>query len=261
MAAHPDAWAAVSATARALLPVTADQPRPPSAAPDGVRRPDPPGEAAAQPVRSRSPRPGPLAAEPDAEPAGAQAQPRSLADGGAGPVPPGAGAATSWGGLLFLLPVVAELGIPASVAAEPGDDEIGLRPVLYELGRQLLARAAPDTEPADAHDPALLAFCGLSPGSPAPRRPGGPAARRIGLAADSIVAALRERLPELAPDRGDPVLLLSVCRRHAVILADPGWIDVDLRLDEVSVDIRRAGLDINPGYLPWLGCVVRFRYV
>ncbi len=57
------------------------------------------------------------------------------------------------------------------------------------------------------------------------------------------------------------MLLLSVCRRHAVIQADPGWIDVDLRLDEVSVDVRRAGLDLDPGYLPWLGCVVRFRYV
>ena len=74
------------------------------------------------------------------------------------------------------------------------------------------------------------------------------------------MAALRARLPG-ASDRGDPALLLSVCRRHAVIHADPGWIDVDLRLDEVSVDVRRAGLDLDPGYLPWLGCVVRFRYV
>ena len=24
--------------------------------------------------------------------------------------------------------------------------------------------------------------------------------------------------------------------------------------------VRRAGLDLDPGYVPWLGCVVRFLY-
>jgi hypothetical protein len=154
---------------------------------------------------------------------------------------------------------VSELGIPASVIAEPGDDGTGLRPVLHELGRQLLVRAAPDAGPLAAEDPALLAFCGLSPGSAPPGPLARPAAKRTGLAADSVVSALRARV--IGPYRGDPALLLGVCRRHAVIHADPGWIDVDLRLDEVSVDVRRAGLDLDPGYLPWLGCVVRFRYV
>jgi len=45
-----------------------------------------------------------------------------------------------------------------------------------------------------------------------------------------------------------------------VVEAAPGWIDVLLDLDELSVEVRRAGLDLDPGYLPWLGCVVRFRY-
>jgi len=147
------------------------------------------------------------------------------------------------------------------VAAGPDDYGVGLRPVLHELGRQLLARAVPDAEPAAVHDPALLAFCGLSPGSEPPRPPDLRARERVGTVADSVVAALRERLPGPASSHSDSVLLLSVCRRHAVIQADPGWIDVDLRLDEVSVDVRRAGLDLDPGYLPWLGCVVRFRYV
>ena len=30
------------------------------------------------------------------------------------------------------------------------------------------------------------------------------------------------------------------------------------RLDEISVELRRAGLDLDPGWLPWLGAVVRF---
>jgi len=199
------------------------------------------------------------AATPARPPADDGATPVPSGAGAATPVPPGAGAATCWGGLLFLLPIVSELGIPASVIAEPGDDGTGLRPVLHELGRQLLVRAAPDAGPPAAEDPALLAFCGLSPGSAPPRPLAGPAAKRTGLAADSVVSALRARVT--GPYRADPALLLGVCRRHAVIHADPGWIDVDLRLDEVSVDVRRAGLDLDPGYLPWLGCVVRFRYV
>jgi hypothetical protein len=64
-----------------------------------------------------------------------------------------------------------------------------------------------------------------------------------------------------AEDRDpDHAVVLKVCRRQAVITADPGWIDIHLRLDEVDVNVRRAGLDLDPGYLPWLGCVVRFCY-
>ena len=266
MAVHPGAWIAVSATARALLSATAHEPGPQPATPDAAPAPGhPPGGVTAAPARSairpQSLRPEPLSPRPGAGTPGVKAQAPPLSDGGAAPVPPSTAAATSWGGLLFLLPVVAELDIPASVTAEPGEYGVGLRPVLHELGRRLLARAAPGAEPADVRDPALLAFCGLGPGSQAPRPPEPPASERIELAAGSVVAALRKRLPALEPGRGDPALLLSVCRRHAVIQADPGWIDVDLRLDEVSVEVRRAGLDLDPGYLAWLGCVVRFRYV
>jgi hypothetical protein len=266
MAAHPSTWTAVSTTARALLRTAADEPRPQSATPGAVPQPDhPPGEVTTEPaqpaIRSHSPRPEPPASRPDTGPDSARAQLRPPTEDGAAPIPPSTGVATCWGGLLFLLPIVAELGIPASVTAEPGEYGVGLRPVLHELGRQLLARAAPDAEPPGPDDPALLAFCGLSPGSDAPWPPEPHARERVGSAADSVVAALRDRLPELDSHRGDSALLLSVCRRHAVIQADPGWIDVDLRLDEVSVDVRRAGLDLDPGYLPWLGCVVRFRYV
>lgn len=265
MAAHPDAWAATRATARALLPAGAGRLSPPSATPNVARHPDPPDEATPVPaqaaVRPPSRHPGPGTPAPAGEPGGAAGQTLPPAGRGATPVVPGAGAATAWGGLLFLLPVVGELGISAAVTAGTAHYGVGVRPVLHELGRQLLARAAPDAEPAEVHDPALLAFCGLGPAAAVPQPPDKQAAGRIGLAADSVLAALRTRLPALAPGRGDSAVLLGVCRRHAVVEADPGWIDVELRLDEVSVDVRRAGLDLDPGYLPWLGCVVRFRYV
>src|SRR5205823_4110043 len=42
---------------------------------------------------------------------------------------------------------------------------------------------------------------------------------------------------------------------------DPGWIELRLATEEISVELRRAGLDLDPGWLPWLGAVVRFAYV
>ncbi|MBK7674794.1 MAG: hypothetical protein IPJ27_08475 [Candidatus Accumulibacter sp.] len=37
-------------------------------------------------------------------------------------------------------------------------------------------------------------------------------------------------------------------------------VDVHFRLADVSLPVRRAGLDVNPGWLPWLGRVVSFHY-
>jgi hypothetical protein len=33
-----------------------------------------------------------------------------------------------------------------------------------------------------------------------------------------------------------------------------------LDLDDVDFDVRMAGLDLDPGWIPWLGVVVRFIY-
>ena len=170
MAAHPDAWRrspdgtrATGHRGRAPGPVGRAGRRVPAGSPaDPVS-----AEAGRSATQPRSPLHEPPAPPPATEPAALGYSPAGR-DDGATPVPPGV--ATSWGGLLFLLPIVAELGIPASVTAEPGDYGVGLRPVLHELGRQLLLGRHPTPRPA-ADDPALLAFCGLSPGSDAPRPP------------------------------------------------------------------------------------------
>jgi hypothetical protein len=44
------------------------------------------------------------------------------------------------------------------------------------------------------------------------------------------------------------------------VVADPGWIEVHLSLDDVSTPLRRARLDLDPGWVPWLGVVLRFVY-
>jgi hypothetical protein len=51
-----------------------------------------------------------------------------------------------------------------------------------------------------------------------------------------------------------------VTARHAEIVVDPAWIEVRFAVADVSTEVRRAGLDLDPGWLPWLGLVVRFTY-
>ncbi|MGY1679362.1 hypothetical protein [Geodermatophilus sp. SYSU D01176] len=229
----------------------------------------------------REVRPGPW--EPPSHPAGSGA-PGAPPAGGAGtgpavaPAPPTApgdpapagpaeatahratAGATVWGGLLFLLPVVEDLALPQRVADDPRRFGPALRPVLHELARTVVARADPDGHPAAADDPAVLAFAGLPPTAPPPRPVR--ADLRLDPEVDAVAATLAERVPRTAwgGDRAAAELLLAVCRRRAVVAADPGWIDVELDPEEVDVDVRRAGLDLDPGYVPWLGCVVRFRY-
>lgn len=47
---------------------------------------------------------------------------------------------------------------------------------------------------------------------------------------------------------------------EAVPEIDASHVEVFYPLDAVRLDVRRAGLDIDPGWLPWLGKVVRFHY-
>ncbi len=47
---------------------------------------------------------------------------------------------------------------------------------------------------------------------------------------------------------------------NAVIRTSPSHIDMYASLDAVRLSVRLASLDINPGWLPWLGVVVNFHY-
>lgn len=191
--------------------------------------------------------------------------------GSAADVEPGAaaGSRTGWAGLLYTLHVVEELEVPARLAAAGAGPAGGLRNALHALGVWLLAVAAPE-EPPDAADPALLAFSGL-PDAAALRSDS--ALAHAGLQADAAqvlrnaihregakVAA--EVIRRAAPEDPDTAAVLArVCRHPGLIVRDPGWTDVVLDLSEVDTEVRRAGLDLDLGYLRWLGCVVRFRYV
>lgn len=57
-----------------------------------------------------------------------------------------------------------------------------------------------------------------------------------------------------------PSLLQFVCQRPARLYADRGWITVALPLAQIDTRIRRAALDFDPGYILWLGYVVKINY-
>jgi hypothetical protein len=114
-----------------------------------------------------------------------------------------------------------------------------------------------------ADDPAALAFAGLRPHEPSPALVEPPAQPSELSTLDEyrswLIAALRIALDRR--DETDEALIRFVVERSGVIVADPGWIEVRFPLDGVSIEIRRAGLDRDPGWVPWLGVVVKVLYV
>jgi hypothetical protein len=159
-------------------------------------------------------------------------------------------ATTDWAGLLFLLAAAGEAGVPDALLDDDALAGRTLRWALHRIGLLLV--------PAAADDPAVLCFAGLTPFDPPPA--GEPATPAELAALDRHArrwAAVT--LARLASQPGQHELL-RLARRRAVILADPGWIEVQLELAEVDIEVRCAGLDIDPGWLPWLGVVLRYRY-
>lgn len=160
---------------------------------------------------------------------------------------------TDHAGLLFLLNAATDAGQPTALLDDP---------VLHGFdGSELLARIAMTLAPVAADDPVTSAFAGVDPRRPRPTWRTSlpePLAARIGVHADSWAAAAIRRLDH--PDDDPKRVVAEMVCRHGRIAHQPGWIDVHLSLDEVSVDLRRAALDIDPGWVPWLGSVVRFHY-
>ncbi|MBZ5558151.1 MAG: hypothetical protein LAO77_12830 [Acidobacteriia bacterium] len=163
-------------------------------------------------------------------------------------------ASTECGGLLYLINVATRLALADAIVRDDRLKDRGPRWVLHQIATAL-ASIAPS-------DPSALAFAGLPPDARSPSSlealPTEIETMAIGDHRAAIVQALRDALDR--PEEPEVDLLNFVCRRSARIVADPGWITVRLALDDVSPDIRRAGLDLDPGWVPWLGVVVRFTY-
>jgi hypothetical protein len=70
-----------------------------------------------------------------------------------------------------------------------------------------------------------------------------------------------EQLLRLGASRyGDEVWQADIWRIPARLIASASHIDLHFRLNDARLPVRRVGLDLNPGWLPWLGRVVTFHY-
>jgi hypothetical protein len=164
--------------------------------------------------------------------------------------------ATEWAGLLFLLNTAGDARLRESIATDPVLDGRPVRWILHALAGALV--------PAGPGDPAALALAGLTPGDAGPTITSPPADNElasVGALASRWATATAHRLV-IAPWAGlEPSAVVErVARRPGHVIADPGWIEIHLDLEDVDIDLRRAGLDVDPGWLPWLGAVVRIVY-
>lgn len=167
---------------------------------------------------------------------------------------------TARGGLLFLL----NLAGLAGVVAQTRTHARGHAWCLVALGMRLAG--------TDSADPAVRVFAGLPVGVPLDRSLTEVASeeheRQLVGWVDLLDAELAARLPAPIQPPGtapgaEPLARRRpfLVRRTARLLIDPGWIEAELPLDTVDIDVRRAGLDFDPSTVPHLGSVVRFRYV
>ncbi|WP_327397364.1 hypothetical protein [Streptomyces phaeochromogenes] len=173
---------------------------------------------------------------------------------GTTPDPAPQGVPTQWAGLLFLLSLAPAVGLPHTVLA---DADLARRPLPW-----VLQTVAVTLLPLPDDDPAVAAFSGLDPAKSSLWRSTAPATadelraiRRIGERWSQAVARALGR----SAGEGTATVRALAARRGTVFFS-PGWIDLVLALDEVDVDVRVAGLDLDPGWVPWLGCVLRYCY-
>jgi hypothetical protein len=159
---------------------------------------------------------------------------------------------TGAAGLLFLLNVIDEEMITSWWDRFAGEKP--LHQLLRAIATDIVRRVG-----IDDLDPAVLVFAGEWP--EATDRASGTAPEdldpQVETCTDDVLAALERRL-----QRTDVQIdLAELVTRSGMIGGAVPWIEVTLPMDDISIAIRCAALDSDPGWIPWLGTVLRFRYV
>jgi hypothetical protein len=182
-------------------------------------------------------------------------EPEDQADPGTEDVEGTEGWPTAWAGLPFLLAAAADAGLPDAALTDPRLPDRTLRWVLHSVAG-LLVPARPD-------DAARLLLAGLTPEHAvellAAPMPSDDERAALETLAAAWAAAVTGRLIRAGAEP-DEATVHHLARRLGRVTGRPGWLEVHIPLDAVDVPIRRAGLDLDPGWVPWLGTVVRYRY-
>lgn len=159
---------------------------------------------------------------------------------------------TAWAGALFWLRLALQPGVlgqaPVLASSSLADD------LPDTTGHALLALSVALGVPDG--DPAQLAMVG---GQWPEGHPDAATDQALQAQAGQQVQRWSQWLAEQAPDLPEP-RVQTVCQRAGRLRLEPGWIELHLPLDQVDTRIRRLGLDIDPGHLMALGCVLRICY-
>ena len=258
------------------------------------------GPIAAAPVTdAAAERTAPARSIPDPGPMADAVTPTPLppaAPDAATPARRAAGSKTAFAGLLCLLDPIHRIELPAAIVDEPAlATDPGLPALLYGTVCRLLPDAWADpcalalTDEGAPQAPATVATAerlaaidraSTRLAAAAARLPATPHAadaadaaahaaavpfalpswldRFCTTAAAHVAAHLRARLAS-----GDPLPVLAhkLAARPGMITVTRTHIDVTLDLADVDLDVRRAALDINPGWVPFLGRIVHFHYL
>lgn len=196
---------------------------------------------ASQPARPATPATVPASIFPPASPRKPAAD-SSLTDRDRQPGPPHAAprdnapAVTNGAGLLFLIPLLRRLGLETRLAATPALLESAFPArLLLHVGLRF---------GLDARDPLLLSLGTLLPDTPAPEA-----------AFTPWVAALRRACRDKCS-----MNLHAVIDRPGQLHRTPAHLDLVFDPAQADLRLRRAGLDLDPGWVPWLGLVVRYHF-
>jgi len=167
---------------------------------------------------------------------------------------------SEFAGLFLLLPVLAETTYEArsslinQIAAEPAFSARPLSWVLHRLTSHWL------TIPTG--DPALREFCAIDIDADWPWPSDDEVIAIEANALDAFVTEIESKLLARYQPEGieQSAVVETLCRRSARLMIDRGWLELMFDLNDVDTQIRRAGLDLDPGFVPWLGKVVKIRY-
>lgn len=177
-------------------------------------------------------------------------------------------AETQRGGLLFLLPVLARLGLPDWCAQHDIDSAEFARRILQLALTRLHtmdedpAHAITTRSQAEICEPCTAPENWQHPQLVAPRaRAHHDLTQALTVAVTRSAQALvwltaARRLLRRAAGIG----IASLIARPARLSMTPTHIDVHFLIDDTDLRVRRAGLDSNPGWLPWFGRVVQYHY-
>jgi hypothetical protein len=153
---------------------------------------------------------------------------------------------TELGGLFYLLNVGLYLGLYGdfTMPALP-DDPFDPWDFVAVVGRRLLGRPLPDDLVWDL----LERLADRSPGRPRPDR------RRMA----ALTASVRELLASALGCPTEDAAAMTIVH-PARVTVTPARVEVALSLAGLPIEIRMAGLDRDPGWIPAAGRAVVFRF-